>query len=128
MATETDNLSGYRSREGAGDDEIEAEVRALHSLENDGIDVSLVRDVIRSDELVKAMQGNRVVGRLVTYATERLDECSKAWQQMADPNSVAGLNAHREARAARLLIDWIEQQLKIGSQAEKQLHEAENYE
>lgn len=119
-----DPLDGYRGKPHLSDDEaIEAEVRAIHSLNESDLDVDLVRDVLRSDQLVAAMQKDKPLGRLVTFATMRLDECSKVWQQQADPTSNAAMNAHREARAARLLIDWIEKVLNEGAQAEKLLNE-----
>ena len=122
MVNEPDALDGFRGRAALSDDELmEDEIRAFQELRHGGVDMELVGDVLRADELVKALNGDRPLARLVTYATQRLDECSKVWQASADPASVTCLNAHREARAARILIDWIENEINVGRNAERVL-------
>lgn len=120
-----DPLEGFRGRN-HDDAEIDVELRALRNLHEEGIDVELVREVLRSDELMTAMKESRPMARLVTLATRKLDDAAKLWSMQLDPTSAVALNAHREARAARTLIDWIEETITMGAQASKQL-EAEEY-
>jgi len=126
MGNERPDLDGFRGRDITPEEQLEDDMRDLHDLDSE-IDVQLVREVLKSDQLVTAMQGDRVVARLVTMVTQRIDDCAKVWSTQQDPTSIAALNAHREARAARLLIDWIEKTINSGSTAETQLHEADRY-
>jgi len=121
-----DQLEGFRGRQISPEEQLEDDVRDLHNLESE-IDEQLVREVLKSDQLIAAMQGDSVLGRLVTMITKRIDDCAKVWSSQQDPTSMAALNAHREARAARLLIDWIEMTINSGSTAETQLHEADRH-
>ena len=122
-----DPLEGYKGPAHSEEEQLEAEVRALHGLNEAGIDVDMVRDVMKSDELLKAMVGDRPMGRLVTMVTVRMDECFKVWTLSADPTSKEALLAHREARAGRLLLDWIQDVTNTGEQSAKILNEAEDY-
>lgn len=121
-------LDGYRSRERTQEELLQDQTSALHMLSDEGIDPELVREVIRSDQLVAAMQTDKVLGRLVTYVTTRLDECSKAWSSLKNPRDDEAMTLHTEARACRVLIDWIEFVLTSGAQATKQLEAEEEYE
>lgn len=127
MASEKDPLEGYKGPAHSEEEKIEAEVRALHGLNEAGIDVDMVREVMQSDELIKAMTGDRPMARLVTMITKRMDECFKLWTMVADPTGKEALLAHREARAGRLLLDWIQVVTNTGEQSAKLLNEAEDY-
>lgn len=124
-----DPLDGYRSREHRTlEEQQEDELRALHRLENDsGVDEELVREIIRSDNLIKAMAEDKTLGKLVTYVTERLDTMTKLWSTSAIPTSPPCLAAHTEARACRLVIDWVQEIISNGDIAQQQL-EANEYE
>lgn len=129
MANEEDALDGFRGRPAnASEEEAQAQEYLDHSNSheyNPMIDMALVREVLNSDALLVAMKDDTALAMLVTYATGRLDTCSKVWQISPDPTSKEVLIAHREARAARLLIDWIEHVLKNGEIAEQQINEAD---
>lgn len=126
----TDPLNGYRGRPQLSAEElVEDEVRAFQALKHEGVDMGLVADLLSADELVEALDGDRPMARLVTHATQRLDACAKIWAASTDPTSTDCMNAHREARAARVLIDWIENVMITGQNAERELHiEAEENE
>ena len=124
---DADSLADYRGRPQNDESTIEAEMRGLQSLNDSGIDAQLVREVLNSDQLIKAMSEDSTIARLITHATKRLDDCCKIWQQETNPSSDVGLNAHREARAARVLINWIDEVLATGGVAEKLMEEADNH-
>jgi hypothetical protein len=107
-------------------EDVEAEVRALHGLDDEGVDLALIREVLKSDQLSRALAGDTVLSRLVTQVTDRLDEASKIWQTEANPSSARALKAHSDARACRILIDWIEYELNMGQTAEKILERGDD--
>ena len=125
---EKDPLDGYRRVERTPLERQEDELNALHRIENEsGVDEALVREVIRSDNLIKAMAADKTLGKLVTGVTERLDAMTKVWSTSSLPTTPTCLAAHTEARACRLVIDWIEEIINNGAMAQQQL-EAEPYE
>ena len=117
----TDPLEGYRGVERSPDERIEDEVRIIHRLNEDGIDIELVREVVKADQLIEAMKGDKVLARLVTHVTTKMDEASKQWSACSDPRSDQAVRLHAEARAARMVIDWIQYVLETGAQAQKQM-------
>ena len=131
MATDNviDPLDGYCSKEARSPDEqAEEELRVLHRMNEEEIDPNLVRDVLKSDQLLAAMQDDKVLGRLVTYVTFRMDEVQKAWSACKDPRSDEAIQLHTDARACRLLIDWIQYVLGSGETAATQLEAEETHE
>lgn len=123
-----DPLAGYRGRvDSPSDDEfVEQEIRSIHEWAEHDVDVEAMRDVIRMDDLIAQLKDeSSTMRRLVEYVTKRLDECSAVWQLATDPAGVDALDAHRSARAARLVLDWIQMTIEQGRQAERQL-EVEN--
>jgi predicted DsbA family dithiol-disulfide isomerase len=121
-----DTLDGYRGRTQSADELIENEVRAIHEWMDNDVDVEAMRDIIRMDDLIAELNDeSSTIRRLADYVTQRLDECSAVWQLAADPAGVDALDAHRAARAARLVLDWIQMTIEQGKQAERQL-EVEN--
>jgi len=100
-----DPLEGYRSREHKSDEEwMEDEIRVLHRMNEQEIDPELVRDVLKSDQLLDAIQQDKVLGRLVTYVTTRMDEVTKSWSACKDPRSDTAIELHTDARACRLCL------------------------
>lgn len=121
-----DNLDGYRGRNTSADELIENEVRAIHEWMDNDIDVEAMRDIIRMDDLIAELKDeSSTIRRLVDYVTQRLDECCLEWQLASDPTGVDAVDAHRSARAARLVLNWIQMMIEQGRQAERQL-EVEN--
>jgi hypothetical protein len=117
-----DSLDGYRGRTQSADELIENEVRAIHEWMDNDVDVEAMRDIIRMDDLVNELNDETsTIRRLADHVTQRLDECSAIWQLAADPTGVDAINAHRTARAARLVLDWIQNIIEQGKQAERQL-------
>lgn len=103
---------------------MEQEVNAFRSLANTDLNVELLREVLRSDQLVKDLSNeSSTIKHLVNHVTEALDAAHGAWSQNPDPTSTEALNAHRDARAARLLIDWIQTTIHAGAMAEETLSE-----
>ena len=124
----SDPLDGYRGRPTLGEYEaLEEEVRAFREFADSDIDIECLADVLKKDNLLKELKDeSSTLKRLVTHAYKVMDNATKRWQFEGDPKSVAAVNAHGDARAARLVIDWIETQIEIGNQSERQL-EAEDY-
>lgn len=123
-----DPLEGYRGRvdNPSAQEFLEQEIRSVHEWAANDVDIEAMRDVIRMDDLIAELKNeNSTVRRLVDYVTTRLDECSKVWQLESDPSSVAALDAHRDARAARMILNWVHMIIETGQQAERQL-EVEN--
>lgn len=122
-----DALDGYRGQPERSEEEyVEGEVRAIHEWAEHDVDIESMRDVIRMDDLLRELKDeSSTVRRLVDHVTKRIDECSIAWQLAADPTGLDAVNAHRDARAARLVLDWIQTTIDQGEQAERQL-EVEN--
>lgn len=121
-----DNLDGYRGRTQSADELIENEVRAIHEWMDNDVDVEAMRDIIRMDDLIAELNDeSSTIRRLADYVTKKLDECSAVWQLASDPTGVDAVDAHRSARAARLVLDWIQMTIEQGKQAERQL-EVEN--
>lgn len=118
---EADPLDGYRGRS-PDSDSLTDEILQFRQTLNDDVDLDAMREVIRSDELIQELKGeSNTVRRLVDYATRQLDEACMVWQSDANPTSMASLNAHRNARAARLLLNWIQYTMEAGAQSERQL-------
>jgi len=117
-----DPLDGYRGRMLSEYESVENEVRQFHSMMASDVDLSAMRDVIRADDLIRELNNeSSTFKRLVAAATAKLDEACLRWQSEPDPHSVAAVNAHGDARAARLLLNWVQQTIEIGAQSEKQL-------
>lgn len=123
-----DPLDGYRGRPSLEDyDKLEEEVRAFRELGETDIDLSLLGQVLKKDNLLKELNNeSSVLKRLATHAYKVLDSASDRWVLESDANSVEAISAHGDARAARLVIDWIAEQIEIGNQAERQLEVEEH--
>lgn len=118
-----DPLDGYRGRpEHSIEEQFESEIRTIHEGMDDEVDLAAMREIIRMDELIAELNNDSsTMRRLVAHVTQKLDECSQAWQLEPDPTCDKAVNAHRDARAARLVLDWIQMIYERGKQAERQL-------
>jgi hypothetical protein len=126
VETQFGNLDGYRGpRTKDTYEAMEGELRALQALARNDPDADLIREVLKADELVRALNNNPAMMAITAYATRELDAACMAWQMEADPASQVALDAHRNARAARMLINWIDETIRGGQQAEAQLEEAD---
>ena len=123
MAEGHDPLKGFRGRPSADEyTRMEEELRSYRSLANDDIDITLLRDVIKADNLIADLKNeSSTLQRLCTHAAMRIGEACKAWVESGDPTHPQVATLHRDARAARLLLDWVDDQIKLGQQAERQL-------
>jgi len=128
LTDQKDPLDGFRKVERSDDERLEDEIRALHRLNEDGIDIDLLREVIKADQLVDALQGEKVMARLMTHITQRYDECTKAWSLLDDPRSTKAVEYHTQVRAARMVINWVQTILENGNVAQRQIEAEEHYE
>ena len=121
MASPQDNdpLDGFRGREMQAGDALIEEVLAYRELAATDLDKTLLALVLKRDQLERALQnesGSMVA--LVNMVLAKLDDACKVWQQEGDPTSVAARTAHLNARAARLVIDWVQEVMDQGQQAQ----------
>lgn len=123
-----DPLDGYRGRpEFDSEEQLESEIRSIHEGMDNEVDLAAMREVIRMDDLIRELNNeSSTMRRLVDYVTKKMDDCSQAWQCESDPTSSAALNAHRDIRAARLVLDWVQMTVEHGTQAERQLEVEEH--
>ena len=120
---EDDPLDGFRGS-GLSDryQQLEEELLAFRSLAVDDENVELLRDILKKDQIIAELKNESgPFRRLATHAYNVLDHARSRWIEMEDPTSVEAINAHRDARAARLVIDWIGHQIEIGKAAEEQV-------
>jgi hypothetical protein len=117
-----DPLDGYRGRTEDAYELMEDEVRALHSLASSDVDLGLLQDVLKMDDLVGDLKNeSSTLKRLCTFASVQIGEACAAWVQSSDPTSASIIALHRNARAARLLLDWVSEQMDVGAAAEEQI-------
>lgn len=121
-----DPLEGYRGRTKDSYEELEDEVRAFRSLADNDIDLDLMQQVMRGDNILAELNdASSNFKRLVTFILKVIDISFKVWQRENDPKSDACVVAHRNVAAARLMLDWIDAHLRAGDQAEQILNEME---
>lgn len=122
----SDPLEGFRGRKKDSYEALEDEVRAFRSLADNDIDLDLLQQVMRSDNILAELNNeSSTLKRLVTFILNVIDESFKTWQLENDPKSDAAVAAHRDVAAARLVIDWIDEHIRAGGQAEQILNEME---
>jgi uncharacterized protein (DUF2336 family) len=94
----------------------------FHALAEDDVDVANLQLVLKKNKLVEELaQQSSPLRRLVSHAQRVLDDAARRWVEQGDPRHEQAVLAHRDARAARLVIDWVAEQIDIGKQAEMQL-------
>jgi hypothetical protein len=104
-----DPLKGYRSKHSDHEySELEKEVQDFRTLADTELNTELLRDVLRSDELLAELKDSTsTIKRLANHVTQVLDESCRIWYTESDPQSDTARDAHGNARAARLLLDWL---------------------
>lgn len=129
MNEQQDSLEGFRRERRDGYDELEDELRAFRSLAVDDEDMGLLQEVLKKNAVVAALrQQDAPFRRLATHAAQVLDHAQKRWVENPDPRSDKAINAHHDARAARLVLDWIADQIEVGEEAERRLEVEGQYE
>jgi hypothetical protein len=119
---ETDSLEGYRGRDQY--DAMEDEVRSFRALADSNVNVELLQQVLVSDNLVAELKNeSSTLKRLVNHVLTLVDDAFKTWQLASDPTDAAAVGAHRDAAAARLLLDWIALEVHKGQEAQELLEE-----
>ena len=116
MSQSTDPLEGYRPRT-EEDDENERMVRSIRGLADRGIDYTTMSDVVASQNLMDALKSDSTLSKLVTFCAEVIKAHTYAWTRSSAPEQMA--EAHLEARAARMVIDWVESIEQSGMVAEQ---------
>jgi len=118
-----DPLAGFRGRpERDAYEAQEEEINAYRALASNDVNLPLLQDILRMDNLLEEMnRESSTLQRLVTHATERIGEACAFWVSNSDPASDDALKHHRNARAARLVLDWVDEQIRNGNAAEQQM-------
>lgn len=112
----TDRLDGYRART-PEDDENERLVRSIRGLSEQGIDHYAIADVIASQDVIDALQGDTILAKLVSHCAEVLKVNMYRWSVSNEPQNM--MKEHLDSRAARLVIDWIESIKQTGEVAQQ---------
>ena len=112
----TDNLKGFRARTDQ-DDENERLVRSIRGLSEQGIDHYAISDVIASQDVIDALQGDTILAKLATHCAEILKVNMYRWSISNEPLKMH--KEHLDSRAARLVIDWIESIKQTGEVAQQ---------
>ena len=115
-AKKFDPLDGFRARTDQ-DDQNEEFVRSVRGLSAKGISVPDIALVIDRDEVIKAINEDTILRRLVNKCTEILKVNAYQWSMSNTPDETKEL--HLESRAARMVIDWLEGVILEGDVAEK---------
>lgn len=116
MSQSTDPLEGYRPRT-EEDEANERMVRGIRGLADRGIDYNTMADVVASQNLMDALKADTTLSKLVTYCAAVIKANTYAWTRSNEPDKMA--KQHLEARAARLVIDWVESIEQNGMVAEQ---------
>jgi len=123
---EADPLDGFRRVPNEEFDELERELLAYRGLAQTDDDLANLSYVLKRNSLLNELEKqSSPLRRLVAHATQVMDAAFHDWVESADPESGQAMDSHRNARAARLVIDWVEEQIAVGNQAEGQLKAGE---
>jgi hypothetical protein len=112
----TDHLEGFRPRTDQ-DDENERLVRSIRGLSEQGIDHYAISDVIASQDILDAINGDTILAKLVTHCAEVLKVNMYRWSVSNEPGKMQ--KEHLDARAARMVVDWIESIKQTGEVAQQ---------
>lgn len=117
-----DPLDGFRGRDDGNYEQMEEELLSFRALSQDDADFELLRNIIKHDAIMEALQQEgSAFQRLATHAVRCLDVARKDYEAAGNPHSDEAIDAHLRARAARLVVDWIETELEAGRQATQQV-------
>ena len=120
----TDNLDGFRGRDTdlTPDEEI---LEAVHGLRANDIDRGTIRDYVKSQEIREALIENTPFMELVAHCVRVIEGTTYLWTAADDPMTNEMKELHGRARAARMVMAWIEQVLSSGKVAEQSLDQQE---
>ena len=122
LSPSLDPLDGFRRIANDEYDALENEVMAFRALAEDDEDLENLAYVLKRNKLLDELaKQSSVIRRLAAHANRVMEEACGRWMEVSDPRHQQAVDAHRDARAARLVIDWIEDQISAGNQAERQL-------
>jgi hypothetical protein len=116
MIKTNDPLDGYRART-EQDDENEEMVRSIRGLTSRGVDLETIADVVASQDLIEALNSDSILAKLVSHCANVLRYQMHAWSMSLTPEKMQ--QEHLQARAARLVISWIEDIQGSGKVAEQ---------
>ena len=116
MGQSNDPLEGYRARTDE-DDLNESMVRSIRGLSEKGIDYQSISDVIASQDLIDAINGDTILAKLAMHCATILSEHMYSWTVSNEPEKM--IKEHLESRAARLVISWIEGIKQTGEVAQQ---------
>lgn len=116
MPKSTDPLEGFRPRT-EQDDQNESLVRSIRGLSERGIDAQSIADVIASQDLIDALNGDTILSKLVSHVARTIKEHTYAWTVSSEPEKMK--KEHLEVRAGRMVIAWIEEVQQTGDVAEQ---------
>ena len=120
-----DPLDGFRRIANSDYDALEQELGAFRALAHDEEDLQALSLVLKRDALLRSL--NEEAGplrRLAAHATRVYEEACQRWVECEEAIHPVAIGAHNDARAARLVIDWIENEISTGNQAARQLESA----
>jgi hypothetical protein len=121
IKSQDDPLAGYR-RTPDEYEELEQELSAFRSIAANEVNVTLLRSVILKDELQQELKdASSPLCHLVTHAVSVYEAAQQDWVAEDRTDTDKAVAAHANARAARLVIDWVTEQIEIGKQAQQEL-------
>ena len=128
IKSQADPLDGYRANlDMDAIRALEDEVMAYRGLAEDDIDTAALQAVMKKNALMNDLTGESTpLKRLVTHCYMVMEDATNRWVEVSDPKSESAVNAHHDARAARLVLDWVGDQITVGKQAEVQLEAESN--
>lgn len=101
---------------------MEEELRAFRHIAASPVNVENLRSVILKDEIKSELRdGSTPLSRLVAHAVAVYEVAQSEWVGEDKTDTDKARAAHANARAARLVMDWIAQQIEIGEQAQQEL-------
>lgn len=116
-----DPLEGYR-RTPDEYEELESELQAFRTIAANEVNLDALRSVIFKDSLRSELRDeSTALHALVAHAISVYEVAQQEWVGEDTTNSDKAVAAHANARAARLVMDWVADQIEIGRQAQREL-------
>jgi hypothetical protein len=128
MQAAHDPLDGYRGSPSLTPEEELAQDQDFlrRERETGGIDMELIRDVLRAEELLLAIgDDSSTMKRLMTHVAHERSRAVKALEMIGDIASPEAKSAHGTLRAAKLVFDWANHVYNAGRTAKAIIEEQE---
>lgn len=120
-APAADPLEGYRRSPGEYN-AMEEELLAYRQVAATDVNVDNLRSVILKDEIRNELRdASAPFARLVAHAISVYEAAQSDWVAEDQPDTDKARAAHSNARAARLVMDWVAEQIERGQQAQQEL-------